>query len=184
MKIIVVIVALWCTGSISAGAQQDTLSGETEFKNRAGESGRYESRNIQRYQRCLVWSQWDTWTDNLSHHVRCRAHGDQNISSIGVADWGNKNIEARFAKGKTLYEGKHIPVTVEIDGQSIVDERLFWSVKDSEAILAGHTFALKLVDSMAHGQKVSLRLGPKQGRFRLDGARAAAEDFRRRVAGQ
>lgn len=51
-------------------------------------------------------------------------------------------------------------------------------------ILPGHIFAMRLVDSMAHGQEVSLRLGPKQSRFRLNGAKAAAEDFRRRVAGQ
>ena len=75
-----------------------------------------------------------------------------------------------------------IPVAIRIDKGPLRELEAHWIVEGSKAALVDRpSLALTLLEELAQGQRVVIRVGKETGNIRLNGSAKAIQDFKRRA---
>ena len=135
--------------------------------------------NIKDYEECLVFDGIDLSTDELTHYLSC---GGLNINDTTQVlfifnDYGERMV---LDKGEQFISGNQMDVTIQVD-QGKVRKRT-WIHYNGLPYSYDKTLISTLLNEIAKGKHMMIKVGKKTGNIPLDGSADAVDDYKARVA--
>ena len=170
--ILILALGIWLAGEAWASAQESI------------EIPGYTLENRQTYGNCEAATRVDQLTDEEAPVLRCRqifAHSLR--TSIGILADQEGPLEVRLDTGEQSHPHDDITVAIRIDKRPLLSitakwrKTLFYHI----AMITDRDFARFLLEELATGRRVVLRVGMAQRHINLHGAAAAIADFRSRI---
>ncbi len=154
----------------------------TFYLAQADTSSSYDIEQDKQHGNCRVWAQVDMMTDEVSRHLSCAEETLTDETMISFSDWGNGAIKLNVSKGAMFYTESHIPVAIRIDKGLVIRKMGQWDFNNMRATVPLLQDQLQdLLNDLAQGQRVIIRVGTERGNIILQGSAAAIKDFRKRV---
>ena len=164
--LIAVVCALVCAGS---SALADTSSST-------------ESKNLETYGNCHVVSAVNLFTDSEYHVFSCLERSLTDQTGIGIIWHPDGSLHITLNKGLMFYLDPTIPVAIRVDKGPLRELDANWIIEGGKAALVNHpSLALTLLEELAQGQRVVIKVGKETGNVRLNGSFKAVQDFKRRA---
>ena len=145
----------------------------------ADTSSSNEVKNMKVYENCATATMLDLFTDKEEYMVHCGEETFTDTTQITVFT-RNGRLYIGLTKGVQFYLERTIPVAIRVDkGDLIRRPSAQWN--NPNAYILNHTLALRLLDDLARGQRVVIKVGQETGNIRLNGSFQAVQDFKRRA---
>ena len=135
---------------------------------------------VETYGNCTVYDEVDMLTDDVTHTLRCGESTFTDTTEIFFLARDDGNVAVAIGKGVLFHLEDTIRIAVRVDRGEL--RRGTWRF-DSEKQVAYSTDASlfeALVNEIANGERVAMRVGEESGNARLVGSRQAVMDFNSR----
>ena len=148
---------------------------------RADTSSSQETKDLETYGNCHVVTTVDLFTDSEGHIFGCLETTFTDQTGIGVVQQSG-NLHVTLTKGLMFHLDPTIPIAIRIDKGPLRELDAHWIAEGSKAALVDHSsLALTLLEELAQGQRVVIKVGRETGSIRLNGSAKAIQDFKRRA---
>ena len=161
-----ILVALVFALSVSV-AQADTSSSS-------------ESKNSKYYGNCVVTTTIDMFTDTETHGFVCGEETLTDETTVMVLTDPKSGLAMFLSKGVQFHLDHSIDVRIRIDKGELIKRQAKW-FNSKYALISDAQLVHRLLNELAHGQRVAIQVGDERGNIRLNGSGKAAADFRRRA---
>ncbi len=161
----------------------------------ADTSESYDFQGVKQYGNCSTLTGVDMFTDDREHMVSCGEETLTDKTTIVVSKQRGRFIIA-VGKGSQLHFGQTIPIAIRVDKGPVIVRKARWSSDSMMGVVIGdgrvrssprdelaaeRMLAISLLDQLAAGSRVAIRVGKERGHIILDGSAAAIDDFRARI---
>lgn len=138
-----------------------------------------EIQNFNTYENCSVWDHINPHTNKVSHLLLCM---DSNITGKAQVAFHFDHDGDFFVlnNGRQFLSGNMVNVTIQVDQGEL--RKGTWSHSRGTAGSADQAFIHNLLDEIAQGKRVTIKVGQKKSSVALDGSEAAVADYKARVA--
>ena len=141
-----------------------------------------ESKDLETYGNCHVVTAVNLFTDSEYHVFGCLERSLTDQTGIGIIWHPDGSLHITLNKGLMFYLDPTIPVAIRVDKGPLRELDANWIIEGSKAALVNHpSLALTLLEELAHGQRVVIKVGKETGNVRLNGSFKAVQDFKRRA---
>ena len=150
----------------------------------ADTSSSHETKDTKRYGNCVVFTEVDMFTDEVTHIFGCMEETLTDKTLIGMRSKKSGSIAYLvLSKGLQVHMEERIPVAIRVDKGPLIKRDAGWNSADAQTayILDDEQLARQLLHDLAHGQRVAIQVGDERGNVRLNGSGKAVADFRQRA---
>ena len=141
-----------------------------------------EAKDVKTYGNCHVITRVDLFTDTEGYIFGCLETTFTDQTGIGIVRYPDGGLHITLTKGLMFHLDPTIPVAIRIDKGPLRELEAHWIVEGSKAALVDRpSLALTLLEELAQGQRVVIRVGKETGNIRLNGSAKAIQDFKRRA---
>jgi len=139
-------------------------------------------KNLKLYGNCVVATKVDMLTDEEITVLSC---GEDPSSVEVIPNSPMLMIDPTgvgiVVEGQSSSHNRRIPVALRIDKRPPVSRTAYWLGANSTAVIPDPDLARSLLDELATGRRIIIRVGTIQNHFDLHGSAAAIADFRSRL---
>ncbi len=168
--ILILALGMWLAGGTWARAQEDR------------EYSGFTLKNYTPYGNCAAATRVDMLTDGEQPTLFCiQERPDSQITGLIIRADQEGLFWVRLSIGEQSHPYARIPVAIRIDNGPIISRTANWNSDRHFADIADPALARSLLDELATGMRVVIRVGLTQGHIELDGSAAAIADFRSRI---
>lgn len=168
---LILALSIWLAGGTCALAQVDF------------EGSGFTLENFTSYGNCAAATHVDMLTDEEHPVLSCEMQ-EANFPIVALAIFADQRgpLGIRLQVGEQFHADDHIAVALRIDKRPTVSRMALWrSPNHNVAELQDPDLARSLLDELATGRRLVLRVGLAQGHIELHGSAAAITDFRSRI---
>lgn len=137
------------------------------------------TKNFKTYGKCSVWDSVDMFTDEVTHTLVCM---DSNITDKTVLGFSfDRDSELLgLSKGTQFIFEDKVDVAIRVDQGKL--RKGTWYYSSEMAGTDDKTLIRELLDEIAKGNRVVIKVGKEGGNVSLKGSAAAVADYKARVA--
>ena len=141
-----------------------------------------EAKDVKTYGNCHVVTRVDLFTDAEGYIFGCFETTFTDQTSIGIVRHQDGSLHITLTKGLMFQLDPTIPVAIRIDKGPLRELEAHWIAEGSKAALVDRpSLALTLLEELARGQRLVIKVGKETGNVRLNGSFKAVQDFKRRA---
>ena len=171
---------------LTGPAQADEIDLRRTFLSVTSTSSSHELANVRQYGNCVTATAIDLFTDYEGYVVTCREETLTDLTEIAIITrpGGHSRYRPYFvtlSKGIQFHMNRKVPVAIRVDKGQVIKRSAQWANKSSHAHIDETALAKSLLDDLARGQRVVIRVGDESGTLSLDGSAQAIQDFKRRA---
>lgn len=168
--VLILALSMWLAGGTWALAQVDF------------EGPGFTLENLKSYGNCAAATRVDMLTDEEHPALVCGQQGAYSrITVITIIANQEGALEVRLDTGEQSHSHNRIPVAIRIDERPLVSRTAYWDSANRVAVIPDRDLPRSLLDELATGMRVVIRVGLAQGHIELHGSAAAIADFRSRI---
>lgn len=135
--------------------------------------------DIKVYGNCYTATVVDLFTDRESYAVGCKEETFTDVTEIVIGTRSGSHFVS-LSKGVQFHMGK-VPVLIRVDKGDLIRRSAQWGANSTHAHIHDSSLAMSLLNDLARGQRVVIRVGDESGTIALNGSHQAIQDFKRRA---
>ena len=134
-------------------------------------------KDVRGYGNCNTVTVVDLLSDLETHVVTCNSVAETTSLSILERDGA---LAIGLGQDGVLHYAEDIPVIIRVDKGPLLQRKASWN-EGGRVRIDDTDLALRLLHTLAHGQRAVIKIGEEGGVIQLTGSQRAIEDFRRRA---